>query len=139
MPYPEEYGGLNQPYETYLQALEEVAAAWMSVGVGVSVHVMASYALSAFGTAAQREKFLPDMLGGRWLGAYALSEAQAGSDISAMTTRAKRSDEGYELERCQGLDHSRLAGRLLHHLRADRRRAPATGSAASTSRAKRPD
>jgi alkylation response protein AidB-like acyl-CoA dehydrogenase len=97
MPYPQEFGGLNQPYETYLQALEEVAAAWMSVGVGVSVHVMASYAVATYGSAEQRAALLPDMIGGAQLGAYALSEPQAGSDISAMTTRAKRADEGYEL------------------------------------------
>ena len=46
MPYPEAYGGLGQPYEVYLQALEEIAAAWMSVGVGVSVHVMTCYAMA---------------------------------------------------------------------------------------------
>jgi alkylation response protein AidB-like acyl-CoA dehydrogenase len=54
LPYPEEYGGAGQPYEIYLQALEEVALAWMSVGVGVSVHVMATYAMDAFGTPEQR-------------------------------------------------------------------------------------
>jgi alkylation response protein AidB-like acyl-CoA dehydrogenase len=97
LPYPEEYGGAGQPYEVYLQALEEVAAAWMTVGVGVSVHVMASYALAAFGTPEQRATFLPEMIGGKMLGAYALSEAQAGSDISGMTTRAKRADHDYEL------------------------------------------
>src|SRR5512133_3664830 len=83
LPYPEEYGGAGQPYEVYLQALEEVAIAWMTVGVGISVHGMATYP--------------PEMIGGRMLGAYALSEAQAGSDISAMTTRAKHADHGYEL------------------------------------------
>jgi alkylation response protein AidB-like acyl-CoA dehydrogenase len=97
LPYPEEYGGAGQPYEVYLQALEEVAAAWMTVGVGVSVHVMASYPMAAFGTAKQRSTYLPDMIGGKMLGAYALSEAQAGSDISAMTTQAKHADHGYEL------------------------------------------
>ena len=97
MPYPEEYGGLAQPYEIYLQAIEELAAGWMSVGVGVSVHVMSAFAMSHYGTARQRAEFLPPMLGGRTLGAYALSEAQAGSDISGMTTRAKRADEGYDL------------------------------------------
>ena len=97
LPYPEEYGGAGQPYEVYLQALEEVAAAWMTVGVGVSVHVMASYAMAAFGTPEQRATYLPEMIGGKLLGAYALSEAQAGSDISGMTTRAKRADHGYEL------------------------------------------
>ncbi len=97
LPYPEEYGGGGQPYEVYLQALEEVAAAWMTVGVGVSVHVMASYPMAAFGTPEQRETYLPEMIGGKMLGAYALSETQAGSDISAMTTRAKHADHGYEL------------------------------------------
>jgi alkylation response protein AidB-like acyl-CoA dehydrogenase len=97
LPYPEAYGGAGQPYEVYLQALEEVAAAWMTVGVGVSVHVMASYAMAAFGTPEQQATYLPEMIGGKMLGAYALSEAQAGSDISAMTARAKRADHGYEL------------------------------------------
>ncbi len=97
LPYPEEYGGLAQPYEVYLQALEEIATAWMSVGVGVSVHIMSVHALATHGTAEQREQFLPAVLSGRLLGAYALSEPQAGSDIAGMTTRAKRADRGYEL------------------------------------------
>jgi alkylation response protein AidB-like acyl-CoA dehydrogenase len=97
LPYPEEYGGAGQPYEVYLQALEEVAMAWMSVGVGVSVHVMATYAMAAFGTSEQHARYLPEMIGGEALGAYALSEVQAGSDISDMTTRAKHADHGYEL------------------------------------------
>src|SRR5688572_17681923 len=97
LPYPEEYGGSGQPYEVYLQALEEIAAAWMSVGVGVSVHVMASYAMARYGTPSQRAAYLPEMVGGRLLGAYALSEPQAGSDISGMTSRAKPGDDGYQL------------------------------------------
>ena len=97
LPYPEEYGGAGQPYEVYLQALEEVAMAWMTVGVGVSVHVMATYPMAAFATLEQRASYLPTMIGGQQLGAYALSEAQAGSDISGMTTRAKHADHGYEL------------------------------------------
>jgi alkylation response protein AidB-like acyl-CoA dehydrogenase len=97
LPYPEEYGGAGQPYEVYLQALEEVAMAWMAVGVGVSVHVMGTYAMATFGTPEQRAAYLPEMIGGQMLGAYALSEAQAGSDISGMTTRAKHAEHGYEL------------------------------------------
>jgi alkylation response protein AidB-like acyl-CoA dehydrogenase len=97
LPYPEEYGGAGQPYEVYLQALEEVAMAWLTVGVGVSVHVMATYAMAAFGTPEQHARYLPEMIGGESLGAYALSEVQAGSDISGMTTRAKHADHGYEL------------------------------------------
>jgi alkylation response protein AidB-like acyl-CoA dehydrogenase len=97
LPYPEEYGGSGQPYEVYLQALEEVAACWMTVGVGVSVHVMSSYPMFGFGTKAQRATYLPGMLSGRQLGAYALSEPQAGSDIAGMTCRAKPAAEGYDL------------------------------------------
>lgn len=97
LPYPEEYGGGGQPYEVYLQMLEEIAAAWMSVGVGVSVHTMTSYALATYGDDEQRARLLPDMTGGELLGAYALSEAQAGSDISAMTTKAVADGNDYVL------------------------------------------
>ena len=97
MPYPEEFGGLGQPYEVYLQALEEVAAAWMSVGVGVSVHIMSAHALATAGTPDQQRAFLGEIVSGRLLGAYALSEPQAGSDIAGLIARAKRADHGYEL------------------------------------------
>ncbi|MGH3165025.1 MAG: acyl-CoA dehydrogenase family protein [Trebonia sp.] len=95
LPYPEKWGGSAVPYEVYLQVLEEIAAAWMSVGVGLSVHTMSCYALAARGTDAQREEWLPAMLGGDLLGAYALSEPQAGSDAAALTTRAARSGDDY--------------------------------------------
>ncbi|MEU8225501.1 acyl-CoA dehydrogenase family protein [Kribbella sp. NPDC048915] len=97
LPYPEQYGGAEQPYEVYLQMLEEIASAWMSVGVGVSVHTMTSYAVATYGTEEQRERLLPDMVGGELLGAYALSEPQAGSDITGMTTRAVRDGDSYVL------------------------------------------
>ncbi|TMU98157.1 MULTISPECIES: acyl-CoA dehydrogenase family protein [unclassified Streptomyces] len=97
LPYPEKFGGGGLPYETYLQVLEEIAAAWMSVGVGMSVHVMSAYPLFAFGTDEQRERWLPGMLGGDTLGAFSLSESEAGSDIAAMTTRATRTADGWTL------------------------------------------
>ncbi len=98
MPYPEEFGGLGQPYEVYLQALEEVATAWMTVGVGISVHVMTCFVVQHNGTPEQVERWLPELTRGDLLGAYALSESQAGSDIAAMTTRAKPGDCGYQLD-----------------------------------------
>src|ERR1700753_1469075 len=61
MPYPEEVGGAGQPYEVYLQALEEIAAAWASGGVGLSVHVMSCYPLATWGTEEQRGKWLGEM------------------------------------------------------------------------------
>lgn len=97
MPYPEKWGGSDQPYEVYLQALEEIAAAWMSVGVGVSVHVMTCLALAEHGIAEQQDALMPEMIGGTLLGAYALSESGAGSDIAAMTTRATRTGDEFEL------------------------------------------
>ncbi|WNI26309.1 acyl-CoA dehydrogenase family protein [Streptomyces sp. ITFR-16] len=95
LPYPEEHGGGGRPYEVYLQALEEVATAWASVGVGVSVHVMACFPLARFGTQEQRRRWLPRMLGGRTLGAYCLSEPEAGSDPAAMRTRAVLDGDHY--------------------------------------------
>ena len=97
LPYPEEYGGGGQPYEVYLQVLEEIAAVWSSVGVGVSVHALSCFGLFTKGTEEQKQRWLPDMLGGELLGAYALSEPQAGSDPGAMTTKAVRDGDGYVL------------------------------------------
>ncbi|MGW5054823.1 acyl-CoA dehydrogenase family protein [Actinokineospora sp. NPDC004072] len=95
LPYPERWGGAGLPYEVYLQVLEEIASAWMSVGVGLSVHTMSCYALAGHGTDEQRDRFLPDMLGGDLLGAYALSESHAGSDAAALSTRAVRDGDAY--------------------------------------------
>jgi alkylation response protein AidB-like acyl-CoA dehydrogenase len=98
MPYPEDAGGAGQPYEVYLQALEELAAAWASVAVGVSVHVMSCFPLARHGTDAQRERWLPALLSGELLGGYCLSEAQAGSDAAALRARARREGDGYRVD-----------------------------------------
>ncbi|MFI6102392.1 acyl-CoA dehydrogenase family protein [Lentzea sp. NPDC051213] len=95
LPYAEEFGGGAQPYEVYLQALEEVASAWMTVAVGMSVHVMSCYGLATFGSREQQDRWLPEMLEGELLGGYALSETQAGSDPAAMSTRAVRQGSEY--------------------------------------------
>ncbi|TDQ04505.1 acyl-CoA dehydrogenase family protein [Labedaea rhizosphaerae] len=95
LPYDEKWGGGNVPYEVYLQVLEEIATAWMSMGVGLSVHTMSCYALAEYGTTEQQERWLPDALGGDLLGAYALSESHAGSDAAALSTRAVRDGDDY--------------------------------------------
>jgi alkylation response protein AidB-like acyl-CoA dehydrogenase len=92
LPYPEEYGGGGQPFEVYLQVLEELASAWLSVAVGTSVQSLACYPLAHHGTEEQRKRWLPRLLSGDLLGAYCLSEPQAGSDVTAMTTRAVGSE-----------------------------------------------
>jgi alkylation response protein AidB-like acyl-CoA dehydrogenase len=94
LPYPEEYGGGGQPYEVYLQVLEEIARVWASVGVGVSVHALSCFGLVTRGTEEQKRTWLPDMLGGELLGAYCLSEPHAGSDPAAMRTTARLEKHG---------------------------------------------
>lgn len=98
LPHPEEHGGYGQPYEVYLQVVEEVASAWMSVAVGVSVHSLTAYPVTTFGTDEQKAALLTGMLSGSQLGAYCLSEPLAGSDIASMTTRATRDGDGYVLK-----------------------------------------
>ncbi len=95
LPFAEEYGGANQPYEVTLQVMEELSKAWMSVGVSVSVHYLSCFGLANFGTTEQRERWLPDMIGGSLLGAYCLSEPHSGSDAAALITRATRDGDGY--------------------------------------------
>lgn len=97
LPYPEEHGGGGQLYEVYLQVLEELAARWASVAVATSVHGLACFPLATYGTDEQRSNWLPDLLSGRLLGAYSLSEPEAGSDAAALSCRATRSQEGYEI------------------------------------------
>jgi alkylation response protein AidB-like acyl-CoA dehydrogenase len=95
LPYDEEYGGGGQPYEVYLQVLEEVAARWLVAAEAISVHTLSCYPVAAHGTDAQRKRHLPDLLGGELLGAYCLSEPAGGSDAGAMTTRAVREGNDY--------------------------------------------
>ena len=97
LPYSADLGGGEQPYEVYLQVLEELATRWATVGLTVSVHTLSCWPLAAHGTAEQRERWLPAMVGGELLGAYCLSEPQAGSDAAALSTRAVRDGDTYVL------------------------------------------
>ena len=117
LPYPEEFGGGGQPYEVYLQVIEEIAIAWMSVAVGTSVHGLTCYPVATFGTRQQQADLLPEMLSGTTLGAYALSETQAGSDIAAMTTRATRGGSGAGTEAARaGEDAGATRGSAAYEL-----------------------
>ena len=98
LPYPQEYGGADLPFEVYLQVLEELASAWLAVGLGVSVHVLSCFPVAAFGTQGQKSRFLPGMLSGEQIGAYCLSESASGSDAAALTTRAVRQGPDYVVD-----------------------------------------
>ncbi|TKJ26427.1 acyl-CoA dehydrogenase family protein [Blastococcus sp. CCUG 61487] len=95
LPFGEDVGGGGQPYEVYLQVVEELAARWASVALGVSVHTLSCFPVDNFGTEAQRRDLLPDMVGGQLLGAYCLSEAHAGSDPAAMRAGARAGADGW--------------------------------------------
>ncbi|MDT0274370.1 acyl-CoA dehydrogenase family protein [Blastococcus goldschmidtiae] len=95
LPFGEDVGGGGQPYEVYLQVVEELAARWASVALGVSVHTLSCFPIDRFGSEAQRRDLLPDMVGGQLLGAYCLSEAHAGSDPAAMRATARSDGEGW--------------------------------------------
>ena len=98
LPYPEEHGGGGQPYEVYLQVIEELARGWLAVGLGTSVHTLSCFPLATYGTDEQKQAWLPDMLGGELLGAYCLSEAGSGSDAAALATRAVRDGDAYVVD-----------------------------------------
>ncbi|MFD7227470.1 acyl-CoA dehydrogenase family protein [Streptomyces sp. NPDC059881] len=95
LPYDSEYGGGDQPYEVYLQVLEELAAARLTVGLGVSVHSLACHALANYGTKEQQGEHLAAILGGGLLGAYCLSEPSSGSDAASLRTKAVRDGDDW--------------------------------------------
>ncbi|KAF0648313.1 MULTISPECIES: acyl-CoA dehydrogenase family protein [Streptomyces] len=95
LPYDSAHGGGDQPYEVYLQVLEELAAARLTVGLGASVHTLACHGLAGFGTKEQRTEHLPAMLGGGLLGGYCLSEPASGSDAASLRTKAVRDGDDW--------------------------------------------
>jgi alkylation response protein AidB-like acyl-CoA dehydrogenase len=98
LPFPEHYGGGGQPFEVYLQVLEELGARWAAVGVAVSVHSLATFPLIGYGTDEQKERLLPDILSGARVGAYSLSEPQAGSDAANVQCKAVATGGGYRID-----------------------------------------
>jgi alkylation response protein AidB-like acyl-CoA dehydrogenase len=97
LPYPEEYGGAGLGTFPWVLACEEIAVADMGMAVSLSVHVLSQLCILSFGTDEQKARFLPAMTAGTWLGAFALTEPQAGSDASAIALRAERDGDDYLL------------------------------------------
>ena len=95
---PEEYGGLGESLLTYALVVEEIARGWMSVSGVINTHFIVAYMLLNHGTPAQKEKYLPRMAEGEIRGAFSMSEPGLGSDVSAISTKAKQTDDGgYEI------------------------------------------
>ena len=87
---PEEYGGMGLDLTTYAMIVDELSRGWISISGIVNTHFIGSYLLMKFGTDEQKEKFLPKMATGEIRAAFSLSEPGLGSDVAAISTRAKK-------------------------------------------------
>jgi butyryl-CoA dehydrogenase len=93
---PEEYGGAGLDNVSYLLVVEELSVECASTGVIVSAHSsLGSWPILGTGTEEQKQRFLPKMATGEWLGCFALTEPQAGSDAAGQKTRAVRDGDSY--------------------------------------------
>ena len=96
---PEAYGGSDLGMVAYALALEEIAAAEGATSTILSVHSsVGCVPILRFGTEEQKARFLPKMAAGEWIGGFALTEPQAGSDASAIRTRARREGDHYVID-----------------------------------------
>jgi alkylation response protein AidB-like acyl-CoA dehydrogenase len=95
LPFDPEYGGSGQPYGVYLRVVEELARAFLAVGLGLSVHTLATWAVATYASDEVRKEWLPRMTSGELLGAYSLSEPGSGSDAAGLVTRAERHGDTY--------------------------------------------
>lgn len=96
---PESHGGLALPTADYVLAIEEVARGCASTALILSVHnSLVGLPIAVFGTAAQRERFLPGLNAGALLGAFALTEPAAGSDAASIRSTARRDGDDYVLD-----------------------------------------
>ena len=118
---PAEYGGAGADFLSYILVLEELSRADAGVGVTVAVHTSAvTMPLVAFGTDEQRQRFVPPLASGKQLGAFALTEPEAGSDAGAIRTRAEPDGEGWRIDGAkQWITNGRYAGTFLLFARTD--------------------
>lgn len=91
---PEEFGGLGESLLTYALVVEEIARGWMSVSGVINTHFIVAYMLIQHGTEEQKQKYLPRMATGEVRGAFSMSEPGLGSDVSAVSTKATKADDG---------------------------------------------
>ncbi|WP_404455926.1 acyl-CoA dehydrogenase [Virgibacillus necropolis] len=96
IPWPEEYGGIGSDYVSYVIAVEELSRLCASTGVTLSAHIsLCSWPIFTYGNEEQKKNFLTRLATGEALGAYALSEPGAGSDVASMRTSAKKDGDDY--------------------------------------------
>jgi alkylation response protein AidB-like acyl-CoA dehydrogenase len=129
---PEEYGGAGVDFVSYILVLEELSRADAGVGVTVAVHTSAvTLPLLAYGTEEQKSRFVPPLARGEHLGAFALTEAEAGSDAGAIRTKAEPQNGGWTITGAkQWITNGRFSGTFLTFARTDERTAGARGVSA---------
>ena len=129
---PEEYGGAGTDFLSYVLVLEELSRADAGVGVTVAVHTSAvTLPILRFGTAEQRSRFVPALARGEHLGAFALTEAEAGSDAASLRTRAEPDGDGWRITGTkQWITNARYSGTFLLFARSDRSHPGARGISA---------
>jgi len=129
---PEEYGGGGADFLSYILVLEELSRADAGVGVTVAVHTSAAtLPLLAYGTDEQKSRFVPPLARGEQLGAFALTEAEAGSDAGALRTKAEAAGDGWTITGAkQWITNGRYAGTFILFARTDPEIAGARGVSA---------
>src|SRR5213593_1306559 len=129
---PEEYGGAGADFLSYILVLEELSRADAGVGVTVAVHTSAAtLPILAYGTDEQKSRFVPPLARGEQLGAFALTEAEAGSDAGALRSKAEAAADGWTITGAkQWITNGRHAGTFLLFARTDQTTAGARGVSA---------
>jgi alkylation response protein AidB-like acyl-CoA dehydrogenase len=129
---PEEYGGAGADFLSYILVLEELSRADAGVGVTVAVHTSAAtLPILAYGTDEQKSRFVPPLARGEQLGAFALTEAEAGSDAGALRTTAEAVGDGWKITGAkQWITNGRHAGTFILFARSDPETAGARGVSA---------
>jgi alkylation response protein AidB-like acyl-CoA dehydrogenase len=129
---PEEYGGAGADFLSYVLVLEELSRADAGVGVTVAVHTSAAtLPILAYGTDEQKSRFVSPLARGEQLGAFALTEAEAGSDAGALRTRAETAADGWRITGAkQWITNGRHAGTFILFARTDPEVAGARGVSA---------
>jgi alkylation response protein AidB-like acyl-CoA dehydrogenase len=98
LPIPEDFGGVGADFVSYISAIEEISYASAALGVILAVHTsVGTFPILYFGDEAQKQKYLPKLAAGEWIGAFALTEPDAGSDAKSIRTRAVRDGDHYVL------------------------------------------
>lgn len=98
MPIPQQYGGAEMDFTSYVMAIHEISKISPTIGVILSVHTsVGTNPIVYFGTEQQKQQYVPKLASGEWLGAFCLTEANAGSDAASLKTKAVKEGDYYRI------------------------------------------